>query len=42
MPVRNRKYERILQFILGAAIALVLLQALITVIERMIRHLCGK
>ena len=38
MPVRNRKYERVLQFIFGAVIALVLLNALYNVIIRVIHH----
>jgi len=38
MPVRNRKYERILQFIFGAVIALVLLDALYKVIIRVIHY----
>jgi len=38
MPLRNRKYENILQFIFGIIIALVLLQALFNVIVRLIKH----
>lgn len=38
MPVRNRKYENILQFIFGAIITLVLLQVAYNAIVRLIKH----
>jgi len=38
MPVRNRKYENVLQFIFGAIIVLVLCQAVWNVIMRIIKH----
>jgi len=38
MPVRNRKYEQALQLIFGAAISLVLLDALYKVIVKFMHH----
>jgi len=37
MPVRNRKYEEILQLLFGALIALVLLDAVVHVIIRIVK-----
>lgn len=39
MPVRNRKYENLLQFIFGGLIFLALVQLVVTVIIRFVRHL---
>lgn len=39
MPARTRTYEKTMQMVFGAVIALVLMQALVTVVIQIVEHL---